>query len=78
MARTPRAWTSAVVLAAVVSRSASAAGPASDDDARVNAALIAALPADGATDLVVIAQPSAPDAPRAWGVTRVAASPPPR
>ena len=52
-----------------------AARAASDDDARVNAALIAALPADGATDLVVIAQPSAPDAPRAWSATRVAASP---
>jgi hypothetical protein len=69
------AWTSALVLAAVVSPAASAAGPAGDDDARVNAALCAALPADGATDLVVIAQPSAPDAPRAWGATRVAASP---
>ena len=52
-----------------------AAQAASDDDARVYAALIAALPADGATDLVVIAQPSAPDAPRAWGATRVAAAP---
>jgi len=74
VARVPRAWISAIVLAAAVSRSASAAGPASDD-ARVDAALIAALPADGATDLMVIAQPSAPDAPRAWGATRVAASP---
>jgi hypothetical protein len=74
VARAPRAWISAIVLAAVVSPPASAASPASDD-ARVNAALIAALPADGVTDLVVIAQPSAPDAPRAWGATRVAASP---
>lgn len=73
MARAPRAWTSAIVLAAAaVSPGAQAAG---DDDATVNAALIAALPPDGATDLVVIAQPSAPDAPRAWGATRVAASP---
>ena len=72
----PRGWTSAIVLAAaVVSPAASAGSPASDDDARLYAALSAALPADGATDLVVIAQPSAPDAPRAWGVTRVAASP---
>ena len=76
MARAPRAWTSAIVLAAaVVSPAASSGSPASDDDARLYAALSAALPADGATDLVVIAQPSAPDAPRAWGVTRVAASP---
>ena len=70
------AWTSALVLAAVVSPAASVASPASDDDARVAAALCAALPADGVTDLVVIAQPSTPDAPRAWGATRVAASPP--
>jgi hypothetical protein len=75
VARAPRAWISAIVLAAVVSPSASAASPASDDDARLNAALIAALPADGVTDLVVIAQPSAPDAPRAWAATRIAASP---
>ena len=74
MARAPRAWISALVLAAVVSPSAGAASPASDD-ARINAALMAALPADGITDLVVIAQPSAPDAPRVWGATRVAASP---
>ena len=73
MARAPGAWTTALVLAAAVVSPAARA--ASDDDARVCAALIAALPADGATDLVVIAQPSAPDAPRAWGVTRVAASP---
>ncbi len=72
MARAPGAWASALVLASVVSPAAQAA---SGDDARVNAALIAALPADGTTDLVVIAQPSAPDAPRVWGVTRVAASP---
>ncbi len=73
MARAPRAWTSALVLAAAVVSPAAQAS--SDDDARVTAALCAALPADGATDLVVIAQPSAPDAPRTWGVTRVAASP---
>jgi hypothetical protein len=66
------ASTFALVLATVASPAAQAA---SDDDAQVNAALIAALPADGATDLLVIAQPSAPDAPRAWGATRVAASP---
>ena len=66
------AWTSALVLATVASPAAQAA---SDDDVAVNAALIAALPADGVTDLLVIAQPSAPDAPRAWGATRVAASP---
>ena len=75
VARALRAWISAIVLAAVVSPSASVASPASDDDARVNAALMAALPADGVTDLMVIAQPSTPDAPRAWGATRVAASP---
>ena len=72
MARAPGARISAIVLAAFLSPAARAA---SDDDARVTAALIAALPADGATDLVVIAQPSAPDAPRFWGATRVAASP---
>ena len=66
------AWTSAVVLAAVVAPAAQAAG---GDDDRLNAALIAALPTDGATDLVVIAQPSAPNAPRAWGATRITASP---
>jgi hypothetical protein len=75
VARAPRAWISVIVLAAVVSPSASAASPPSDDDARLDAALIAALPADGVTDLVVIAQPSTPDAPRSWGATRVAASP---
>ena len=52
-----------------------AARGATDDDAGVNAALLAALPGDRSTDLMVIAQPSAPDAPRAWGATRVAASP---
>ena len=67
-----RAWIFAIVLAPFSSPTARAAG---DDDARVYAALITALPADGATDLVVIAQPSAPDAPRAWSATRVAASP---
>ena len=72
MARAPRAWISATVLAAVVSPGARAAG---DDEARVAAALCAALPTDGTTDLVVIAQPSAPDAPRVWSATRVAASP---
>jgi hypothetical protein len=66
-----RAWISAIVLATA---GASAARAAGDDDVRVNAALIAALPVEGSTDLVVIAQPSAPDAPRAWGATRVAAS----
>jgi hypothetical protein len=69
VARLVRAWTSAVVLAAAMSPAARA------DDPGLDAALISALPADGSTDLVVIAQPSAPDAPRAWGATRVAASP---
>ncbi|HSS40589.1 MAG TPA: hypothetical protein VLT58_17620 [Polyangia bacterium] len=69
MARKARAWISVIVLAA-------AASPAArGEDSVLNAALIAALPVDGSTDLVVIAQPSAPDAPRAWGATRVAASP---
>jgi hypothetical protein len=63
---------SAIVLAAAGSPAVRAA---SEDDAGLDAALIAALPADGSTDLMLIAQPSAPDAPRAWGVTRVAASP---
>jgi hypothetical protein len=72
VARLVRAWISAIVLVAAVS---SAARAASSDDAGLDAALIAALPVDRSTDLVVIAQPSAPDAPRAWGVTRVAASP---
>jgi hypothetical protein len=67
-----RAWISAIVLAAALSPAARAA---SDEDRGLNAALIAALPVDGSTDLVVIAQPSAPDAPRAWSATRVAASP---
>ena len=75
MAHAPGAYALALVLAAVASPAASVASPASDEDARTNAALIAALPADPRTDLVLIAQPSAPDAPRAWGATRVAASP---
>ena len=66
------AWTFALLLATVASPAAQAA---SDDAAQVDAALIAALPADGATDLLVIAQPSAPDAPRTWSATHVAASP---
>ena len=65
------AWIVAVALAAPFASNASAAG----DDAPINAALVAALPADGTTDVVVIAQPSAADAPRAWGATRVAAAP---
>jgi carbon monoxide dehydrogenase subunit G len=72
VARLVRAWVFAVVLAAAGSPAARAAG---DDAAGFNAALIAALPVDGSTDLMVIAQPSAPDAPRAWGATRVAATP---
>ena len=72
MARLVRAWISVIVLAAAGSPPARAA---SEDDARFNAALSAALPADRSTDLLVIAQPAAPDAPRAWAVTRVAASP---
>ncbi len=61
-----------MVLAAALSPAARAAG---DREGALDAALRAALPADGSTDLVVIAQPSTPDAPRAWGATRVAASP---
>jgi hypothetical protein len=65
-----RAWILTVALAAI-SPKASAGG----DDAQINAALVAALPADGTTDVVVIAQPSTPDAPRAWSATHVAAAP---
>ncbi len=49
---------------------------AADDDAHVAAALVAALPADRATDVVLVDQPSVPDAPRVRAATRVAASPP--
>jgi hypothetical protein len=76
VARLVRAWISAVVLAAALSPAVRAADSGNGgDDARVNAALISALPVQGSTDLVVVAQPGAPDAPRAWGITRVAASP---
>ncbi len=49
---------------------------AADDDARVAAALIAALPADRATDVVLVDQPGVPDAPRVRAATRVDAAPP--
>jgi hypothetical protein len=48
---------------------------AADDDARVAAALIAALPADRATDVVLVDEPAAPDAPRVRAATRVGAAP---
>ena len=72
MARLVRAWISVIALGAAGSSAARATG---DEDVGLDAALIAALPADGSTDLMVIAQPSTPDAPRAWGATRVAAAP---
>ncbi len=70
-----RASVLAVALALAVT--APAAARAGDED-RLDSALLAALgalPAGGTTDVVVVAQPSTPDAPRAWSATRVAASP---
>ena len=52
---------------------ASAAHPLRDAD--VPAALAAALPADAATDVVLIDQPSVPRAPRARAATAVGAPP---
>jgi hypothetical protein len=47
---------------------------AAEDDARVAAALIAALPADRATDVVLVDQPAVPDGPRVRAATRVGAA----
>jgi hypothetical protein len=65
------------VLAAGAASLAAAAGSslAVEDDARVAAALIVALPADRATDVVLVDQPGVPDAPRVRSATRVAAAP---
>jgi hypothetical protein len=55
-----------------------APGVASADatsDARATATLMAAIPADGTVDVVVIDQPAAPNAPRVRAATAVAASP---
>jgi hypothetical protein len=48
---------------------------ATDDDARVSAALVATLPADPATDVVLVDQPAVPEAPRVRAATHVGASP---
>jgi hypothetical protein len=48
---------------------------AADDDRRVAAAMVAALPADRATDVVLVDQPAVPEAPRVRAATRVGATP---
>ncbi|HXU63207.1 MAG TPA: hypothetical protein VN962_15995 [Polyangia bacterium] len=50
-------------------------GRARAADADLAGALVAALPADGRTDVVLIEQPSRPGAPRVRAVTRVNAAP---
>ncbi|HEY4394097.1 MAG TPA: hypothetical protein VGP64_08545 [Polyangia bacterium] len=65
------AWLVAALVALVFARAARA----DDDDARVAAALIAALPADRATDVVLVDEPAVPDAPRVRAATRVGAAP---
>jgi hypothetical protein len=63
------------LVAALVVLAVDGGASAANDDARVAAALIAALPADQATDVVLIDQPAVPDAPRVRAATRVAATP---
>ncbi|HXT95189.1 MAG TPA: hypothetical protein VN853_02745 [Polyangia bacterium] len=70
MARVPRALLLALSLAAPAS-----VARAGDDDGRLGAVLAAALPADGASDLVAIEQPNVPDAPHVRAATRVRATP---
>jgi len=65
-------WVALTMLAGVLG----AAPPAhADDDAAITAALVAALPADARTDVVLIDQPARADAPRVRAVTQVAAPP---
>lgn len=64
-----------VATAATLAAAFSPAARAADDDAAVAAALVAALSPDGATDLMLIDQPSTPDAPHVRGAARVAATP---
>jgi hypothetical protein len=71
MARAPRA----LLLAATLALAGPRAARAADDDAPLAAALAAALPADGRSDLVEIDLPSVPDAPRVRAATRIAATP---
>lgn len=71
MARAPRALLLAAALALEVAPTARAA----DDDARLAAALAAALPADGRTELAEIDLPGVPGAPRVRVAARVAAAP---
>jgi hypothetical protein len=63
------------LVAALVVLAVDSGARAAEDDARVAAALIAALPADRATDVVLVDQPAVPDAPRVRAATRVAATP---
>jgi carbon monoxide dehydrogenase subunit G len=70
VARVLRAFLLALPLASLAT-----AARASDDDARLAAALGNALPADGASDLVEIDQPSVPEAPHVRAATRVRATP---
>ena len=70
MARVPRAFLLALAFVAPAS-----VVRAADDDAHLAALLSAALPADGATNLVAIDQPSLPDAPHVRAATRVGATP---
>ena len=65
-------WVALLVLAGAAAASAPARA---GDDAATAAALVAALPADGLTDIVLVDQPSRPDAPRVRAVTHVAATP---